>query len=112
MLSAIIGFTNLSVRVYMNEKSEGNGNRGTWTANDRKERVDALKDFIKTGKNVLRKDVYRHMLVNFGVSRRTIDDYIKDLTLAGFIGIQECQNNQSPADSGQILENQTIVWLG
>lgn len=96
----------------MNEKSEGNGNRGTWTANDRKERVDALKDFIRAAKSVSRKDVYRHMLVNFGVSRRTIDDYVKDLALAGFIKIEESQINQSPAESNQLLENQIIVWQG
>lgn len=95
--------------VCMNEKSEGNGNRGTWTANDRKERVDTLKDFVKTGKQVLRKDVYRHMLVNFGVSRRTIDDYIKDLVLAGFIVIQE-QTYHSPVDPDELLENQIILW--
>lgn len=94
----------------MNEKSEGNGTRGTWTANDRKERVDALKDYIKENSPILRKDAYRHMLVNFGVSRRTIDDYIKDLVLAGFIIIKE-QIYHSPVDPDEILENQTITWI-
>jgi hypothetical protein len=96
--------------MYMNEKSEGNGTRGTWTANDRKERVDALKQYIETNKKVLRKDVYRHMLVTFGVSRRTIDDYIKDLSIAGFIEVQEWKPEKGPVDPDQLIENQTLVW--
>lgn len=81
----------------MNERCEGNGNRGTWTANDRKERVDALKEYIRVEKSVLRKDVYKYMLVNFGVSRRTIDEYIKDLELAGLIRVDSYRNNHEPA---------------
>ncbi len=95
----------------MNEKFEGNGNRGTWTANDRKERVDALKEYIKSQKSMLRKDVYKHMLVTFGVSRRTIDEYIKDLVLAGFVRIEEWKPAQNPVNPDEAVENQTIVWI-
>ena len=95
----------------MNEQKLSNNNKGTWTAKDRQERVDAIRELVKKKKKVVRTDVYRFMLQRFGISIRAIDDYITALSYEGCIEIKDAPV-QFPLDPKKSLEKQTLVWRG
>jgi hypothetical protein len=100
----------------MTTQKEMNNNKGTWTTKDRKARIEAMKDYLKENKKVLRKDIYKFMLTNFYLSTRIIDEYIHNLEITGAIEIKpfdwQKEIGHVPEDQRQMTENQVIIWRG
>jgi len=80
----------------------GANGKQTWTERERKDRIEKLKTELKTKRSMLKADLYRFALTEFGVSIRVIDEYLRELTFLKMIEVKVTE------DTYQEL----IVWKG
>lgn len=68
---------------------EPNANgKQTWTERERKDRIEKLKTELRNKKSMLKDELYRFALTEFGVSIRVIDEYLKELAFLKLIEIK------------------------
>lgn len=79
--------------------------RSTWSSNERKARIDAIRDEIQAKKKLTLQEVYRFALNAFGISTRIIDTYLKELKMLGLISIEDTFATFDP-------EKTQVTWKG
>jgi hypothetical protein len=90
----------------VNEKA-----KQTWTAEQRQSRIDALKDELRQRKKMTKAELYRFALNHLQVSKRVIDEYMKELE---FMGLIKCQDHmfKQPINYLNCLHEDLIIWKG